>query len=79
MAADTTPRPELLGIGAVASALGVSPSILRRWERAAEIPAALRVAPDGRRVFRGSDFELIARRASRMRRRRATEEAPAVP
>ncbi len=77
VATDSRYEPTLVGIGVVADALGVSQTALRKWERAGDIPAPLRVPPDGRRVYYRSDVELIRQRAEKMRRRRPAMEAPA--
>ena len=76
MATGTTTDAQLLGIGAVATLVGVSPTCLRLWESAREIPPAIRVPPDGRRIYRSEDLALIEQRAAKMRRRRP-KEAPA--
>lgn len=53
----------LISTGGVAQRLGVPMSTLRFWERRGEIPASSRIEGSGRRVWRESQLELIAKRA----------------
>ncbi len=52
---------ELIGIGVLANQLGVAPSTVRLWERQGLVPAALRIAGQGRRVYRSTDVDAIRR------------------
>ncbi len=56
------PTAEFFGINHAAERLGISPSGLRRWERAGWIPPAIRVAGSGRRLYRPSDIQAIRER-----------------
>ncbi len=57
---------QLLSIGGAAQLLNVSPSLIRKWERAGLIPRAARLAGSERRVYSLTDVEVIrAARAAR--------------
>ena len=72
MATATEPdeRTTLLSIGAVAQLLNVSPSLIRKWERAGVIPPAPRLVGSERRVYSPRDVEAI--RSARAARRLET-------
>ncbi len=63
---------KFVGIGYLADALGVSPSTIRKWERAGAIPAADRVGGSERRIYCVGDVEILRAKAPRRRDRRQT-------
>jgi DNA-binding transcriptional MerR regulator len=71
----TTDEPgSYLGIGAVATEVGVPRSTIRDWERLGLIPASERLQPGARRIWRLADLPQIlkcveSRRARREERR----------
>ena len=62
----------LVGIGAIATRLGLSPSYVRKLERQGALPPALRVDVVGRRVWRARDIEEAAARLAERRRPQPT-------
>jgi len=69
----TTEQAQLLSTGAAARYLGMSMSLLLKYEREGRIPAAHRVAGSDRRVYSLEDLETIraAREAARTTRQGA--------
>ncbi len=62
---DHSDRPEeplFLGIGGFAQACGVSRESVRKWERLGRVPAAQRIDPGSRRVWRLSEVEDVITR-----------------
>ena len=57
----------LMGIGRVAAVFGVSPSVIRKWEKAGFIPTVPRVSGQDRRVYRVDDLAAIGERVAEMR------------
>jgi len=68
-------QTRLVSIGAVAEALSVSESVLRKWETKGLIAAPARIGGDGRRVYRPDEIEALRTFAEgrRFRQRRTTE------
>ncbi len=64
----TEEAPEqFVGIGAIATALGVCPSSVRKWERRGVIPTAPRILGSDRRLYRLDDVPMIRQRVNAMR------------
>ncbi len=75
-----TDQPRLFSISAVATALDVSPSIIRIWERDGLIDAPMRIGGDARRVYREDEVEvirLLAESRRRQRRQQRQRQQPA--
>ncbi len=56
----------LMGIGRVAAVFGISPSVIRKWERAGFIPTVPRVSGQDRRVYRVDDLTAIGEKVAEM-------------
>lgn len=69
-----TDRPRLVSIGAVATALGLSDGILRKWEKLGLIDPPTRIGGDGRRVYREDEIEAL-RLFAESRRRQQRQSA----
>jgi DNA-binding transcriptional MerR regulator len=70
-----TDRPRLFSIGAVARALGLSESVLRKWEKQGLIDGPARIGGDDRRAYREDELEALRLFASA--RRRQQQQQPA--
>jgi len=70
-------RPQLVSIGTAARVLGVSQSILRKWEDNGLIAPPARIGGDGRRCYRPDEIEALRTfAATRPSRRRQPATAP---
>ncbi len=69
-------RPQLVSIGTAAEILGVSQSILRKWEDNGLIAPPARVGGDNRRCYRPDEVEALRVFAEgrRLRRRQPATE-----
>ncbi len=67
---DPSDRAAYVGIGAVASALGVSRESVRNFERRGLLPPAERVEPGTRRIWRVADIEAIRAQVEQQRAKR---------
>jgi len=65
-----TDRTRLVSIGAVAEALGLSQSVLRKWEGDGLIDPPARIDGDGPRVYREDEIEALRLIAEGRRLRR---------
>ena len=68
-----TETPQLLSTGGAARTLGISVSLLMKYEREGKIPPAMRLVGSDRRVYAANDIEAIraARGAAQQRREAA--------
>ena len=73
----STDRPQLVSIGAVAEALSISESIIRVWEKDGLIDPPARIGRDNRRCYRPDEVEALRMLAEGRRlRRRQPATAP---
>ncbi|MDP9370504.1 MAG: MerR family transcriptional regulator [Chloroflexota bacterium] len=61
------PSSPLISVAGVAREMGVSTNAVRKWEALGIIPAAQRVEPGSRRVYRLDDLEVIRERVEERR------------
>jgi len=61
-----------IGSTSLAARLGISPSLIKYWERTGVIEPARRIEGSGRRIYREADVEVIRAQAARRRDRRQT-------
>ncbi len=73
------PSSPLISVAGVAREMGVSTNAVRKWEALGIIPAAQRVEPGSRRVYRLDDLEVIRERveAKRAAGRQQSDRVPA--
>lgn len=73
------PSSPLISVAGVAREMGVSTNAVRKWEAQGLIPAAQRVEPGSRRVYRVDDLAVIRERvaAKRVARQQPGDRVPA--
>ncbi len=65
---DEAPARQFIGIGPLAKALGVSRSLVRKWEAQGTLPPPARLGGSDRRVYRLEDVEVLREQAEQSRR-----------